>query len=1225
MHSPPCPLAVFTVHSHLAGAQLEELKKINKSLSALGGVINALTDGKSQHIPYRDSKLTRLLQDCLGGNSKTSLVINCSPSAYNEMETLSTLRFGKRAKSIRNKPLVNLERSADELKRIVVTLEAKIAEYAKREREWLKFYKNGNFGHLNEHHLREMAAVVRSAEASLAAAEVAGDGPSAALVSVSVPAAAAATSSSSSMSVPATAGAASAPGAAAGGDARAAAPAGAASAITGNQTGGAAAGASDDGGDSSDRSKNNMVYIGDEDEGGANAARTSRSNGGQLAIAVPAGGSASSASAGTASAAATAGHDDIQIEDGGDFDAEDSGDNTEEEDGNWEETYEDVAAARDELENQNKTMLSLLKEAGSELKNLRQGIVNRDQKVIDLQDRLSKAEAAAAEAQEKALLLASSATAGVGRAQGASPPAVPGTSASSVQLPLLPSSNPSTESEESRMLRENYHLALAQNEELRSELEEYRRKLAESEESSSVANDGDSDTTSSPTSASAQAASSAGARSASITKHVASQAAPLSAVASPTATAPSSSGQRVIVEEVWENQRLHPVTGWSTSGLQPSVDPPAWSDTLGKLQRSKESVALPPVAAFSAPSATSASSSGGAGATPASSPSAVVLVGEGWYWTGPWQLDNPADPSHHSSGSGKHHSNKRAAATDRDGWQYGSDFEDLCAFAPFFVSSAPASSNSSASAGAPPADSATPGSVESSSSAAGAASGGKPARDGTSASRSMPRGTCTRTDVVRRRRWIRIRAAVPLLEVPPSSAAPAASTSALAAAGGPPTFVFGTPSAAGTSAAGVQGLLARVNSQEDTLSRLSAENSKKSEIIAEYESRINELTRRMAEAAASGDLRFIGQGNVGTSGVAISMAGQSRIVSGGMAGSTGAAPVRIRGGAGRAGHGGAQGAAGGLSPSHAHSHSNGSSTGGDLQIAEQAGSLALDGGAGPAGSGGGFFRNLLKRLSSSPQKGHMLAQQGSGGGGGGRASSIGGGTADGERPAASGSSPGGSGGAGPERQHNSTSTSTPEDAAAKAAAIAAFFKACEDGDITLVRESLSKGVVSAAAMDRSGRTGLLYAGRGGQLPVVQLLVRAGCVISSHDKDARNALAYAARRGHVEVASWLLEQGLSVNTSDVHGLTPLHQAVLGRHTAVSELLLKAGADLRARDSNGNTPYKLAKRFLNEDSPDSKAVLYCLQKWMRALSQDEQRAAGRDNGSVTGPSVGSSEEA
>ncbi|VEU22463.1 DEKNAAC103565 [Brettanomyces naardenensis] len=101
----------------VSGQLLEEAKKINSSLSALGNVINSLTDGKSRHIPYRDSKLTRILQESLGGNSRTTLIINCSPSAYNEMETMSTLRFGSRAKRITNSVHVNSDLSTNELKK----------------------------------------------------------------------------------------------------------------------------------------------------------------------------------------------------------------------------------------------------------------------------------------------------------------------------------------------------------------------------------------------------------------------------------------------------------------------------------------------------------------------------------------------------------------------------------------------------------------------------------------------------------------------------------------------------------------------------------------------------------------------------------------------------------------------------------------------------------------------------------------------------------------------------------------------------------------------------------------------------------------------------------------------------------------------------------------------------------------------------------------------------
>ena len=75
-----------------SGDRLKEATKINLSLSALGNCISALVDGKSQHIPYRDSKLTRLLQDSLGGNSRTVMVACVSPADINLDETLNTLK-----------------------------------------------------------------------------------------------------------------------------------------------------------------------------------------------------------------------------------------------------------------------------------------------------------------------------------------------------------------------------------------------------------------------------------------------------------------------------------------------------------------------------------------------------------------------------------------------------------------------------------------------------------------------------------------------------------------------------------------------------------------------------------------------------------------------------------------------------------------------------------------------------------------------------------------------------------------------------------------------------------------------------------------------------------------------------------------------------------------------------------------------------------------------------
>ncbi|CAK9213738.1 unnamed protein product [Sphagnum troendelagicum] len=98
------------------GERLKEAANINKSLSTLGLVIMVLIDvanGKQRHVPYRDSKLTYLLQDSLGGNSKTAIIATVSPSSCCAMETLSTLKFAQRAKFIQNNAVVNEDASGE--------------------------------------------------------------------------------------------------------------------------------------------------------------------------------------------------------------------------------------------------------------------------------------------------------------------------------------------------------------------------------------------------------------------------------------------------------------------------------------------------------------------------------------------------------------------------------------------------------------------------------------------------------------------------------------------------------------------------------------------------------------------------------------------------------------------------------------------------------------------------------------------------------------------------------------------------------------------------------------------------------------------------------------------------------------------------------------------------------------------------------------------------------
>uniref|UniRef100_A0A6N2N993 Kinesin-like protein n=1 Tax=Salix viminalis TaxID=40686 RepID=A0A6N2N993_SALVM len=114
------------------GMRFKEGVHINKGLLALGNVISALGDEKKRkegvHVPYRDSKLTRLLQDSLGGNSRTVMIACISPADINAEETLNTLKYANRARNIQNKPVVNRDPMSSEMLKMRQQLEYLQAE-----------------------------------------------------------------------------------------------------------------------------------------------------------------------------------------------------------------------------------------------------------------------------------------------------------------------------------------------------------------------------------------------------------------------------------------------------------------------------------------------------------------------------------------------------------------------------------------------------------------------------------------------------------------------------------------------------------------------------------------------------------------------------------------------------------------------------------------------------------------------------------------------------------------------------------------------------------------------------------------------------------------------------------------------------------------------------------------------------------------------------------------
>ncbi|XP_034735380.1 kinesin-like protein KIF21A isoform X4 [Etheostoma cragini] len=116
------------------GDRAKEGISINCGLLALGNVISALGDRskRSSHVPYRDSKLTRLLQDSLGGNSQTVMIACISPSDRDFMETLNTLKYANRARNIKNKVMVNQDKASQQISALrteIARLQIELMEY----------------------------------------------------------------------------------------------------------------------------------------------------------------------------------------------------------------------------------------------------------------------------------------------------------------------------------------------------------------------------------------------------------------------------------------------------------------------------------------------------------------------------------------------------------------------------------------------------------------------------------------------------------------------------------------------------------------------------------------------------------------------------------------------------------------------------------------------------------------------------------------------------------------------------------------------------------------------------------------------------------------------------------------------------------------------------------------------------------------------------------------
>ena len=148
----------ITKMNPVEGENIEEQKLVNKSLSALASVVQSLSmkNDTTFHVPYRDSKLTRILAECLGGSAYTTLILTCTQNEYNLSETRNTLLFGERAKKIRNKPVINLEQNADKNPIIKELLNKRLEEENNMDEKEKNAKKAAEFKKIYESEIKEL-------------------------------------------------------------------------------------------------------------------------------------------------------------------------------------------------------------------------------------------------------------------------------------------------------------------------------------------------------------------------------------------------------------------------------------------------------------------------------------------------------------------------------------------------------------------------------------------------------------------------------------------------------------------------------------------------------------------------------------------------------------------------------------------------------------------------------------------------------------------------------------------------------------------------------------------------------------------------------------------------------------------------------------------------------------------------------------------------------------